>query len=90
MAPDTPEREPEMQDTPPCRCPTKWRCLVRLRFFCVRFGHRVTDGGIFVPFCSPRRRATDGGAFGLLQAVWEPPVSIAYNAASGNVEKASL
>lgn len=33
MAPDTPEREPEMQDTPPCRCPTKWRCLVRLRFF---------------------------------------------------------
>lgn len=21
MAPDTPAREPEMQDTPPCRCP---------------------------------------------------------------------
>ena len=21
MAPDTPSREPEMQDTPPCQCP---------------------------------------------------------------------
>lgn len=31
-----------------------------------------------VLFCSPRRRATDGGAFGLLQAVWEPPVSLCY------------
>lgn len=36
MAPDTPEREPEMQDTPPCHSPLEeLRCLIEasaLRF----------------------------------------------------------
>ncbi len=27
MAPDTPAREPEMQDTPPCQCPFCPMCL---------------------------------------------------------------
>lgn len=53
MAPDTPEGEPEMQDTPPCRCPTKWRCLVRLRFFVSDLDTASRMGGIFVPFVRP-------------------------------------
>lgn len=32
MAPDTPAREPEMQDTPPCRCPKNGYTLRTLRF----------------------------------------------------------
>lgn len=33
MAPDTPEREPEMQDTPPCRCPESGDAVCISTFF---------------------------------------------------------
>lgn len=83
MAPDTPEREPEMQDTPPCRCPTKWRCLVRLRFFLRPIWTPRHGWGYLRSVCSPRRRATDGGAFGLLQAVWELLMRLCYQLLDG-------
>ena len=41
MAPDTPAREPEMQDTPPCRCPKSGDAVRISAFF-------VSDLGTFV------------------------------------------
>ena len=42
MAPDAPEREPEMQDTPPCQCPNYRECRLALTVFLfgVQVGHQ--------------------------------------------------
>lgn len=55
MAPDAPERESEMQDTPPCRCPE-----AEMPFGCLRFSVFSTVGGCMKTWLDRARgQATD-------------------------------